>query len=237
MELNLNNNLELKNNNEQNNFLNTTLGKAIDNGIDIGLRCLLPDYIEDQIIELKDNLINYGLKEGISKSIESVIDTGKNIMGIVTGNFENVSQVRSAIKRGGIIDSVSDLLDDVFDKVRDSGKVNNTIMNLVENGKDSILNNVENNIENTLNKQIEGIEDLEDHIADWKEYYNNKDFNSMEKEYKKIKNKLNDLIPIQNTINDANKIEILHNLIKNNNGNFNLSKEEFELADKISNYK
>ena len=237
MELTLNNNLELKNNNQQINFLNTTLGKAIDNGIDIGLRCILPDYLEEGIIELKDNLINYGLKDGISKSIESVIDTGKNIIGLVTGDFENISQVKSAIKSGGIIDSVSDLLDDVFDKIRNSGKINNSVINLIENGKDSILNNIENNIENTLNKQIENIEDLDDHIKDWKEYYNQKDFNSMEKEYKKIKNELNDLIPIQNTLNDANKIEILHNLIKNNNGNFNLSKEEIELANKISNYK
>ena len=236
MELNLNNDIELKNNKDQNNFLNTILGKAIDNGIDIGLRCILPNYLEEGIIELKDNLINYGLKNGISKSIESVIDTGKNIIGIITGDFENISQVKNAIKRGGIIDSVSELLDDVFDKVRYSGKVNNTIMNLIENGKDSILNNIENNIEDTLNKQIESIEDLEDHINDWKEYYNNKDFNSMEKEYKKIQNELRDLIPIQNTLNEANKIEILHNLIKNNNGKFNLLKEELELAEKISNY-
>ena len=236
MELHLNNNLELKNNNEQNNFLNTTLGKAIDNGIDIGLRCLLPDYIENQVIELKDNLINYGLKDGISKTVESVVNTGKSIIGIVTGNFENISQVKSAIKSGGIIDSISDLLDDIFDKVRDSGKVNDTIMDLIENGKDSILNNIENNIEDTLNKQIESIEDLEDYITNWKEDYNNKDFNSMEKEYKKIKNELKDLIPIQNTLNDANTIEILHNLVKNNNGNFNLSKEELELAENISNY-
>jgi len=237
MELNLNNNLDLKNSNEQNNFLNTTLGKAIDNGIDIGLRCLLPDYLEDGIIELKDNLFEFGLKDGISKTIESVIDTGKNIIGLFTGDFENISQIKTAIRRGGIIDSISNLLDDVFDKVRDSKKIDKNIMNLIENGKDSILNNIENNIGETLNKQIENIEDLEDHINDWKEYYNNKDFNSMEKEYKKIKNELKDLIPIQNTLNDANKIEILHNLIKNNNGNFNLLKEEIELADKISIYK
>jgi len=237
MELNLNTNLELKNGNEQNNFLNTTLGKAIDNGIDIGLRYILPDYLEEGIIELKENLINYGLRDGISKSIESVIDTGKNLIGIVTGDFQNISQIKGAIKSGGIIDSIDELLDDIFSKIRYSGKVNYAIIDLVENGKDSILNNIANNIEDTLNKQIENFEDLEDHIKDWKEYYNNKDFGSMEREYKKIKSELKDLIPIQNTLNDANRIEILHNLIKNNNGNFNLSKEEIELANKISNYK
>ena len=234
MELNLNNNLILNNNNQQNNFLNTTLGKAIDNGIDIGLRCILPDYLEDGIIELKDNLINYGLKGGISKTIESVIDTGKNIMGLVTGDFENISQIKSAIKRGGIIDSVSELFDGVFDKVRASGKINNSVMNLIENGKDSILYNIENNIVDTLNKQIENIVDLEVHIKDWKEYYNNKDFKSMEKEYNKIKKQLDNVVPIENILKETRKVEVLHNLIKNNGQNFEITNLENQLVQNLS---
>ena len=54
--LNLENNI-LKND-EQKSFLETTLGKAINSAIDIGIRALLPDFIEDQIINLKNNLIN-----------------------------------------------------------------------------------------------------------------------------------------------------------------------------------
>lgn len=65
----LNNNLEIK----QNSFLQGTLGKAINNGVNIGLRYLLPNWAEDKVIELKDNLLNFGLKEGISKTIQSVI--------------------------------------------------------------------------------------------------------------------------------------------------------------------
>ena len=86
----------------------------------------------------------------------------------------------------------------------------------------------------TLNEQIEGIENLEKYINNWKQDYNNKDFNSMEKEYKKIQNKIKDLIPIENTLNNARTIETLHNLIKNNNQDFNLSKEEIELAQKLN---
>lgn len=59
--------LNLVNEKNQNEFLNSTLWKTINNGIDIGLRYLLPDLIEDEIIELKDNLINFGLKDGIKK--------------------------------------------------------------------------------------------------------------------------------------------------------------------------
>ena len=55
----------------------------------------------------------------------------------------------------------------------------------------------------------------------------------MEKEYKKIKTKLKELVPIENTINNARSIEILHNLIKNNGQNFNLTQEEIDLAKKL----
>ena len=60
--------LNLTNEKNQNEFLNSTLWKTINNGIDIGIRYLLPDLIEEEIIELKDNLINFGLKDGIKKS-------------------------------------------------------------------------------------------------------------------------------------------------------------------------
>ena len=51
--------------------------------------------------------------------------------------------------------------------------------------------------------------------------------------YKKIKKELKNLIPIEKTINEAKTIMTLHNLIKNNGQNFNLSKEQLELAEKL----
>lgn len=235
----LNNNLNLEENNleikeNQNTFLNSMLWKTIDNGIDIGLRYVLPDYIENQVIELKDNLINYGLKEGVSKTINSAIETGKSVIGIATGNFENISQIESAIKNGGIIDSVSNLLDDVIDKTVSSGKIGKNIATIIKNGKDSILNNIEKNIESTLTKQVTSAENLEGYIENWKEYYSRQDFNNMEKEYQKIETEIKELVPIENTLNSARTIETLHNLIKNNENKFKLSDQEIELAKKLS---
>ena len=120
MENNLTNNLEVTNNIEiekqQQNFLETTLGKTINTGIDIGIRAVLPDFIEEQIIDLKDNLLKYGLKDGIKKSIDDAINIGKSTVGIITGNFEDISQMQEAIKNGGIIDNVSGMLDSVITK-------------------------------------------------------------------------------------------------------------------------
>ena len=53
----------------------------------------------------------------------------------------------------------------------------------------------------------------------------------MEKEYKKINDKMQDLVPIENTIKKVRTIQNLHNLIKNNGQNFNLSEEEIELSN------
>ena len=151
------NDIKIKNNlkieNEQNNFLESTLGKTINTGIDIGLRLLLPNYIEEQVIDLKDNLIKYGLKEGIKKSINDTLNIGKSALGIVTGNFENISQVQEAIKSGGIIDNVSSLLDGVINKVQKNGLINSTIAKTIKQGKNLILNNVEKNIEETLDRK------------------------------------------------------------------------------------
>ena len=229
LENNLNNSLEIK----QNNFLKTTLGSAINNGVNIGLRYLLPNWAEDKIIELKDNLLNYGLKEGISKTIQSAVETGKAAIGIVTGNFENVNQINEAVKNGGIIDSFSEVFDSVLNKLYSSGKINSSIYNLIQNGKNSILNNVEKNIESNLTNQINSSKKLENDIINWKEYYSKKDFSGMEKEYNKIKSELKNLVPIENTINNARAIENLHNLIKNNGHSFNLTKEQMELAEKL----
>lgn len=230
LENNFNNSLEIK----QNNFLQSALGKAINNGINIGLRYLLPNWAEDKVIELKDNLLNYGLKDGISKTIQSVIDTGKSAIGIVTGNFENVNQINEAVKNGGILDSVSEIFDSILNKIYSSGKLNDTTFNLIKNGKNSILNNVEKNIESTLTTQITSSQRMEKYINSWKEYFQNKDFSGMEKEYKNIKTELKQLVPIENTINSARSIELLHNLIKNNGQDFKLTQEEIELANKLS---
>lgn len=224
-------NLDLEN--KQNEFLNSTLWKTINNGIDIGLRYLLPDLVEDEIINLKDNLINYGLKDGIKKSINSVIETGKEAIGIISGNFENIGQIQKVIKNGGLIDKIDNFLDKTLDKAINSGKINQTIGKIVKTGKSSILSSVERNIESTLNSQVENSKNIEKYMNNWKKYFNDRNFSGMEKEYTKLEKELKSLVPIETTIKNARYIENIHKLIKNNGQNFELSERELELANKI----
>ena len=234
MELTQNIDLKLEKNNKRENFLNSTLWKTINNGIDIGLRYLLPDLVEDEIIDLKNNLVNLGLKDGIKKSIDNIIETGKEAIGILSGNFENIGQVQRVIKNGGVIDKVSDVFDSIIDKGEKSGKISPSFSYILKNGKSSILNSVERNIESTLDNQISKARLVEKYINNWKEYYGKQDFEGMEKEYKKLESNLKELVPLENTLKNARQVETIHQLIKNNGHNFNLSEEEIDLAGKLN---
>lgn len=240
-ELAIENSINLDNNNnlgnityeKQKSFLETNLGQVINGGIDIGLRAVLPDIIEDEIIEIKDSIITDGFSAGIKTAIDNVVDMGKSVLGIFTGKFDNMSQVKNVIKSGGLIDSVSDVLDWGIKKSKQNGLINNTTASLIQKGKNTILNTVNNSIENNLTSQMESIEKIDKYITNWNGYYQNQDFNNMEKQYKKIEKELNNVLPLEDVITKARKLENLHELIKNKGIDFNLSKEELELANKL----
>lgn len=225
---------ELTTEKEQNSFLETTLGKVINSGLDVGLRMILPDFLEDGVVEIKDALLKGGLKEGIDTAIDGAVNLGKSIMGIFTGKFDDISQARDAIKSGGIIDGISGVLDKVIDKTTSSGLIDYNVADLISNGKDAILNSVSNNIENEFMEQINGADKLAKYEENWKEYFENKDFEGMEREYDKIKEKLKELLPIENTLKEARTIENLHLLIKNNGQDYNLTDEQKELASLLT---
>ena len=227
-------NQELVTEKNQNNFLESALGKTINAAVDIGLRWVLPDLIEDEVVDIKNSLIKGGLKEGIDTTINKAINFGKSAMGIFTGNFESISQAQSAVKTGGIIDGISNVIDVVLNKTTKSGLIDKNISSLIKNGKNVILDNVSKNIEETFTSQLEGIEKLAKYENNWKNYYQEKDFNGMEREYQKIKNKLNELMPLEKTIKEARTIENLHEIIKNNGQNFNLDENQIKLAQMLT---
>ncbi len=234
-DIEINSNIELDNlenlDKQQNNFLESTLGQVIDSSVDLGLRAILPNFIEDEVIEIKDTLIKEGFSEAVNKAIDSAIDIGKSALGIVTGKFESVSQAEKAVEKGGIVDSVSDVLDFTLDKVSDMGLLSKNITKVIKSGKDALIDNVSSDIKKEFKTQNKNIETLNKYNNNWKESFEAKDFSSMEKYIKKINNLLNKTLPLENTIKNARTIENLHELIKNNGKSFELTNEELQLAE------
>lgn len=221
---------------EEKNFLNNIIGKTINNAIDIGLKSILPDLIENQIIDIKNAFVENGLTEGIQTAVDSAVDFGKSAIGIFTGNFENMTQVRTAVADGGILDTMSLVLDKVIDKTYQSGIINKSVSSLIKNGKNVLLENISSNIKNELDEQTNIAEKLSRYIENWKEYYNNKDFEGMTKEYNKIKSHIDNIVPLENIIKETREVEILHNLIKNNGNNFEITDLEKQLAKNLYNF-
>ena len=218
---------------KQNYFLESTLGKVVNKALDIGISMLLPDFIDKQVINIKDNLFEYGLKEGIDKTIKDAIEIGKSSIGIFTGNFENINQMQSAIEEGGIIDGISNVLDMALKAIDKNGIINSNILDILSKGKNVILDILQNNIEETFKNQINKKNSLVNNNEGRKEGFKNKDFTKMEKEYINIKKEINNIAPLVDMINQAQTIENLHELIKNNGQNFNLTQEQIELASKL----
>ena len=171
---------------QQNMFLESSLGKVIDSSVDLGLRAILPNFIEDEVIEIKDTLIKEGFSEAINKAIDGAIDIGKSALGIVTGKFESVSQAEKAVEKGGIVDSVSNILDFTLDKVSDMGLLSKNITKVIKSGKDALIDNVSSDIKKEFKTQNKNIENLNKYNNSWKESFEAKDFSSMEKYIKKI---------------------------------------------------
>ena len=212
-----NSNLEIEK--EQKAFLESGIGKVINTAMDMGIRFLLPDFIENEVIEIKDTLVQEGFQEGIDKTIENAVDLGKSAIGIVTGEFENISQVQAAVEKGGIIETLSNVIDTVLDKCSQNNLLSPNIVNVIKQGKNIILDNVSSNIENMMTEQIKSVETIQTLSNNWRSYYMQKNFDGMEKEMKKI-------IPLENLIKGAREIQNMHQLIKNNGQVFELTENQ-----------
>ena len=237
MEIDIQNDLNNKNlevGKEQKSFLETTLGGIINTGLNLGIKYLLPDFVEDEVIKIKDTILNEGFKEGLNTAIDEAVDLGKSAIGIVTGKFDDVSQMQKAVENGGIIDTISKGIDTAINEVHEKGKLNDTISNVIKKGKNLILDNISSNIEEMIVEQGNEISKFETSINEWKKGYENKDFDLMEKEMKNINKYLEKIMPLENIIKEARLVENVHNLIKNNNKNFEINEVELEAANVLA---
>lgn len=213
----------------QNQFLETNLGRAINTGINFGLKIILPDVIEDDVIEVKDALIKGGLKEGTNMMIEKAINIGKSFEGIFTGTFETMSQVKTAVTKGGLVDSISTVLDSAIDWAKKKKYLSTSVAKMIKEGKKEVMKSVKRGIDQTLEDQVVAVEKIDKYINKWKKYYDEQDFQNMEYQYKQIGKYLEKTMPLEKVIKQAREIQLTHELIKKNGKSFQLSEEQKKL--------
>ena len=224
----LNNNLE----NMQNNFLKTNIGQIANTAVDIGLKALLPDFIENEVIEVKDAFITGGIEDALNKTVENAIELGKKALGISNSDFKNIVQAKDALKEGNFMEGISSTLNVVIEKLEKSNLISSNVSNLLKNGKDIIINNIDTNVENEFEQEIKALQKIEKYISNWEKFYSNKNVDGMNKEFNKIEKLMKKILPLENIIKNVNKIENINNLI-NNSENFDFNSIYLELANQI----
>lgn len=221
-EKNLNNQLtnDIKNNEiskNQNDFIGNIFKNAINFGVDLGLKSLLPDLIEDQVIDIKNSILEGGFKEGVNTLMKKVNEFKNSINGIFTGNFNNIQEINTATKQGGIIKTVSKGLSKGIDAGVKSGIIPKSIGGILKAGKTTMLNEFSNSLESQMRKEIQKFDTLNDLNKKWYDALDQRDFDKMTKYTEKISALSKDLVKFSNIINETKKIEELHNFIKENN--------------------
>lgn len=71
----------------QTEFMQSNLYKIINNGLDFSLRMVLPDFIENDIIEIKDIMFENGLYDGVNECVSRIKEFGKTVLGLATRQF------------------------------------------------------------------------------------------------------------------------------------------------------
>lgn len=221
-EKNLNNQLtnDIKNNEiskNQNDFIGNIFKNAINFGVDLGLKSLLPDLIEDQVIDIKNSILEGGFKEGVNTLMKKVNEFKNSITGIFTGNFNNIQEINTATKQGGIIKTVSKGLSKGIDAGVKSGIIPKSIGGILKAGKTTMLNEFSNSLESQMRKEIQKFDTLNDLNKKWYDALDQRNFDKMTKYTEKISALSKDLVKFSNIINETKKIEELHNFIKENN--------------------
>lgn len=225
--------MELALTNTHENNISKTIANVANNALEFGLKAILPDFIEDDVIEIKDKFIQEGFTEGVQSVIDKLEDVGKSIKGIFTGEFDSLEQVKRVIQTNGILDGVSTVVDKILKKLLDKKAIKKPTYNMIKQGKKEIINSLETEIEEIYKPTTYNMEKLEGYCQEWQQKYKEKDYSGMEKAAQKIRTKLKQTQIVEEMINKARNVEKIQKYIKENGNIDSLTDVEKELLEKI----
>lgn len=197
----------------------------------LGLRAILPDCIENQIIDFKNNIFKNGLLDGLKSVFENVVDIGKNILGMNNISIpDKIVNIKDSILNSDLINTIGQELGKSLDSLINLKDSNNDIYNIINDNKEIIISNFKSNLNEEFKFQNKLFYNINNEISNWKENLSNENYEGMEKSFKLIQQYNSKIIPIDNIVKDINYIESIHKLLANNNS---ISSEELELAQKL----
>ena len=214
--------------------ININMPKIANNALNFGLKAILPDFIEEDIIQIKDSFINEGFEKGLEEAKEKAEEVWKSVKGVFTGEFDTVGEIQKLIQKNGMLDTASDLVDKITKLLLAKKIINKTTYNLIKTGKKEIINALEGELNNYYKVDNYDFEGLSEQIEKWQKNYNDSDYESMEKTAKTILNILDKVDQIEAVITKARNIQKVQKYIQEKGSKEKLTKAERKLIEAIN---
>ena len=79
--------------------IDKNISEIANKAIDTGLKAILPDFIEDEVIAIKDAFIEEGFSSGIQKVYNQAEEMWNNIKGIFSGECDVRGEIRNILQK------------------------------------------------------------------------------------------------------------------------------------------
>lgn len=208
---------------KQNDNLNYILQNIINWSIDKGIKYLFPNLIGDKIVKIKNSILNSNTQEKITSGIQNIINMENKKSSISNKENNDIQKIEEILNDPRTIEMLTEIVE----------KILNNMDNVKIKDKSIVLKDIHKNLSKDITEQINSINNINNYSKDWYNFFEKENFNSMNKSFNKIKNELKNIAPIEEIIIKTKKIENLHELVKSKGGDFNITKEEMELANKL----
>lgn len=208
---------------KQNDNLNYILQNIINWSIDKGIKYLFPNLIGDKIVKIKNSILNSNTQEKITSGIQNIINMENKKSSISNKENNDIQKIEEILNDPKTIEMLTEIVE----------KILNNMDNVKIKDKSIVLKDIHKNLSKDITEQINSINNINNYSKDWYNFFEKENFNSMNKSFNKIKNELKNIAPIEEIIIKTKKIENLHELVKGKGGDFNITKEEMELANKL----
>ena len=208
------------------------LPEMLDNALDIGLRAILPDFIEEDVIEIKNAFIQEGFIAGIEQIVKKIEDIINSIKSLFKGEF--VDQIKKLVQKNGILSAGSSLIDTISKQLLDKKIISKKIYNMIKTGKNEILKALESELLKYYKEDENSLEKLKEDCQEWKENYTNKDYSKMKETMNKISKKIEQNKLIENIIKEARNIEKIEKYIEKSGSIENLSDNQKKFIENLT---
>lgn len=205
--------------------VSTAFSNAVSKGVEnIGLDVQYKNVVKEEV--KKPDFLEIGKKVG-----EAALRIGAKAIGINTTTFNNAKELIQALKAGDLKGGLSSALDIGVDLLKG---VPSAAKQLIKSSKNEILGvTLDNELKQVMVKQKNTIYRLDKKCNKFEEALNKNDEKEMSRQVKLIKNDLDKVMLIENTITRARGIVNSYELMKNR-GATELTEIEKELCQKLA---